>query len=96
MARRKSKQKRLVLRLYIAGSAPNSVLALANARAICAEHFSTTHDLEIIDLLQYPLLALKDSIIVTPTLLKLLPLPAVRLIGNLSDTDRVVFSLGTT
>ncbi len=80
----------LVLRLYVAGSAPNSQRAIANARAICDEHFSPGYELEIVDLLANPLRALADGIIVTPTLLKLLPLPIQRVIGNLSDTDQVL------
>lgn len=84
---------KLRLRLYIAGNAPNSLRAVANARAICEEHFSG-HELEIVDLLENPRRALADGIIVTPTLLKLSPLPAQRVIGNLSDTKQVLVALG--
>jgi circadian clock protein KaiB len=87
-------RQRLQLRLYIAGNAPNSLRAVANARAICEEHFAATHDLEIVDFLEQPLRALADGILVTPTLLKLLPLPAQRLIGNLSDKSLVLATLG--
>ena len=80
---------RLKLRLYIAGSAPNSLRALANARAICDEHFKANHDLEIVDLLKNPERAAADGIIVTPTLLKLSK-PSGRLIGSLSDTAEVL------
>jgi circadian clock protein KaiB len=90
----KRKNARLRLRLYVAGNAPNSVRAVANARAICDEHFASGHDLEIIDLLEHPLKALADGIIVTPTLLKLMPLPVLRVIGTLSDTNQVVLALG--
>jgi circadian clock protein KaiB len=83
----------LRLRLYVAGRAPNSVRAIANCRAICAEHFATAHELEIVDLLEHPKRALADGVIVTPTLLKLLPLPAQRVIGNLSDTNQVLLAL---
>ena len=85
---------RLVLRLYVAGKAPNSLLAIANANAICAEHFASRHDLEVIDLLRHPGRALEDGIIVTPTLIKLSPLPVQRVVGNLSDTVQVVLALG--
>ncbi len=85
--------KKLKLRLYVAGNAPNSLAALANINAICAEHFASTHELEIVDLLLHPGRALGDGIIVTPTLLKLLPLPAQRLIGNLSNTSEVLLTL---
>ena len=86
----------LLLRLYIAGSAPNSLLAIANVKAICDEHFAARHELEIVDLLDHPGRALADGIIVTPTLLKLLPLPVQRLIGNLSDRRQVLVTLGST
>jgi circadian clock protein KaiB len=83
----------LRLRLYVSGSAPNSVQAIANARAICDEHFALGHELEIVDLLEHPTRALADGIIVTPTLLKLLPLPVRRVIGSLSDTNQVLLAL---
>jgi circadian clock protein KaiB len=83
----------LQLRLYVAGDAPNSLRAIANAKAICDEHFASGHDLEIVDLLEHPRRALADGIIVTPTLLKLSPLPAQRVIGNLSDTNQVLLAL---
>ena len=93
MARKPAKKAALQLRLYVAGNAPNSVRAIANARAICAEHFSAGHDLEIVDLILNPRRALADGIIVTPTLLKLLPRPVHRLIGDLSDTNSVLATL---
>lgn len=84
-----SKVGRLVLRLYIAGNGPNSLRAVANARAICDEHFAASYDLEVVDMLKHTNRALADGVIVTPTLLKLLPLPAMRLVGSLSDTAQV-------
>lgn len=90
----KAKTKRAVsLRLYIAGNAPNSLRAVANAKAICEEYLAARYDLEIVDLLKYPRRALADGIIVTPTLLRLRPLPIQRLIGNLSDTNQVLLTL---
>jgi circadian clock protein KaiB len=83
----------LVLRLYVAGNAPNSLSAIANAKAICDAHFAARHELEIVDMLKHPRRALADGIIVTPTLLKLLPLPVRRVIGNLSDTSQVLLAL---
>jgi circadian clock protein KaiB len=83
----------LVLRLYVAGSAPNSLRAIANTRAICDEHFASGYELEIVDMLQHPQRALADRIIVTPTLLKLLPFPVRRVIGNLSDANQVLLTL---
>jgi circadian clock protein KaiB len=82
------------LRLYVAGNAPNSVRAIANAKAICAEHFAPGYELEIVDLMEQPRRGLADKIVVTPTLLKLLPLPVRRVIGNLSDTNHVLLALG--
>lgn len=95
MARADAGPPGLRLRLYVAGTAPNSLRALANARAICDEHFASCHELEIVDLLEFPLRALADGIVVTPTLLKLSPPPQQRLIGNLSDTPRVLAALAS-
>jgi circadian clock protein KaiB len=91
----KRDRSRLLLRLYVAGNAPNSLRAITNARAICAEHFTPGHELEIVDLLEHPQRGLADGIIVTPTLLKLLPLPARRIIGNLSDSGQVLLALAS-
>lgn len=93
MAGVKAGKPGLLLRLYVAGNAPNSLRAIANARRICNEHFAAGHQLEIVDLLQFPSRALEDGIIVTPTLLKLLPLPTLRVIGDLSDTNEVFLAL---
>jgi circadian clock protein KaiB len=82
------------LRLYVAGNAPNSVSAIANAKAICLEHYSDDYQLEIVDLMEQPLRALADEIIVTPTLLRLRPLPMRRVIGNLNDLGQVFLALG--
>ena len=94
MTRSPPEKARLVLRLYIAGTAPNSLRAIANATAICADEFAGCHQLEIVDLLAHPLRALADGIIVTPTLLKLAPLPVQRLIGNLGDREQLLLLLG--
>jgi circadian clock protein KaiB len=83
------------LRLYVAGNAPNSLRAIANAKAICEEYFASGHEIEIVDLLEHPQRALADGIIVTPTLLKLLPLPVQRVVGNLSDAKQVLLALAT-
>lgn len=80
----------LGLRLYVAGAAPNSVRAIANATAICEEHFAKRHRLEIVDVTWHPQRALADGVIVTPTLLKLRPDPPRRLVGDLSDTQQVL------
>lgn len=84
---------RLVLRLYVAGNAANSLRAVSNARALCDTEFPLLYDLEIVDLLEHPLRALADRIIVTPTLLRLSPPPAARAIGDLSDAASVLLVL---
>jgi circadian clock protein KaiB len=84
----------LRLRLYIAGNAPNSLLAISNLKAICEKHFAIGCVVETIDLLVHPARALADSIIVTPTLVKVYPLPVSRVIGTLSDTNQVCLALG--
>lgn len=84
---------RLRLRLFIAGTAPNSLSAVANARAICAAHFPASHELEIVDLLVHPERAAIDDIIVTPTLLKLSPQPVQRMVGSLADMQQVLRTL---
>ncbi len=84
----------IVLRLYVAGNAPNSVRARANVKEICDEYFHARYDLEVIDMLEHPRRALDDRIIVTPTLLKLSPPPLGRVIGDLSDRKQVLLTLG--
>jgi circadian clock protein KaiB len=84
----------VVMALYITESGPNSVSAVANLEAICKEHLHGNFRLEIIDVLQYPLRALADGVVVTPSLAKLFPLPAATVIGNLSDKRGVLRALG--
>jgi circadian clock protein KaiB len=93
MAKVKAKKRPLSLRLYVAGNAPNSLRAIANTKAICEEFLTARCDLEIVDLLKHPERAIADGIIVTPTLLRLRPLPVQRAIGNLSDTTQVLLML---
>jgi len=93
MGKARPTSAKLLLRLYVAGNAPNSLRAIANAKAICDQHFPAEHDLEIVDLLEHPRRALADAIVVTPTLLRLSPLPVQRVIGNLSDTNQVLLAL---
>ncbi len=81
-------------RIYLAGGAPNSVRALANLYALCRKHFPDSHRIEIIDVLEEPMRALDELILVTPTVLKISPAPAQRLIGNLSEEDEVLRALG--
>ena len=84
----------VVMVLYITDSGPNSVRAVANLEAICRDHLKDNFRLEIIDVLQYPLRALADGIVVTPSLAKLSPSPAATVVGNLSDKSGVLRALG--
>jgi circadian clock protein KaiB len=84
----------VVMCLYIANSAPNSVRAVANLEAICKKHLKDNFKLEIIDVLEYPLRALADGIVVTPSLTKMSPSPAAKIVGNLSDKSSVLRALG--
>ena len=82
-----------VLRLYVTGVTPNSVRALANIKRICEEHLQGRYQLEVIDLYQQPELAATRQIIAAPTLIKELPLPLRRVIGDMSNSDRVLVGL---
>jgi circadian clock protein KaiB len=84
--------KKVKLRLYVTGSAPNSIAALANMQAVRAA--LDDHELEIVDVLERPERALADDVLVTPTLLKLAPRPSCRIVGNLSNIHQVLSSLG--
>ena len=86
------KKARLKLRLYVAGKAANSLQAIANVRAICDEHFDS-EQVEIVDLLDFPARGVVDGIVVTPTLIRLFPRPVQKIIGNLSDTTKVILAL---
>ena len=82
-----------VLRLYVAGQSPKSVLAIANIKRICEENMHGHYELEVIDLYQQPQLAQGEQIIAVPTLIKRLPLPLRRIIGDMSNTERVLVEL---
>ena len=84
---------RYILRLYIAGQTPNSVHAIANIRKICDENLQGRYVLEVIDLYQQPQLAQGEQIIAVPTLIKKLPPPLRRVIGDMSNTERVLVGL---
>ena len=85
---------RFLLRLYTAGPTEQSTRAVVNLRALCEKHLKGRYDLEVVDLFQEPERAAKDQIIAAPTLAKLLPLPARRFIGDLSETGRILKGLG--
>jgi len=82
-----------VLRLYVAGMTPKSTRAIANVKRICNEHLAGRYELEVIDIYQQPKLAKGEQIIAAPTLIKKLPLPLRRLIGDMSDTERFLIGI---
>ncbi len=81
------------LKLYVAGQSPKSLAAFANLKRICAEHLPGKYSIEVIDLLEHPQLAAGDQIIAIPTLIRKLPTPMRKIIGDLSNTDRVLVGL---
>jgi circadian clock protein KaiB len=81
------------LRLYVAGQTPNSVAAFSNLKKICAEHLAGSYTIEVIDLLENPQLAQGDQILAVPTLVRKLPEPMRKIIGDLSNTERVLVGL---
>jgi circadian clock protein KaiB len=83
-----------LLRLYVAGASPRSARAIANLKAVCEEHLADNYRLEIIDLFQQPALAAAEQVVASPTLVKTLPLPLRRLVGDLTDKDRLLMVLG--
>jgi circadian clock protein KaiB len=81
------------LRLYVAGQTPKCVRAFANLKKICEEHLAAQYRIEVIDLLQQPQLAEGDQILAIPTLVRKLPEPVKKIIGDLSNTERVLVGL---
>jgi circadian clock protein KaiB len=80
--------------LYVAGEAEHSLRAIANLAAICREYLPGRHEIKIVDVLKEPKCALAKGIFMTPTLIRFAPGPAVKIVGTLSDTHRVVLALG--
>ncbi|MGD0752210.1 MAG: circadian clock protein KaiB [Anaerolineales bacterium] len=89
----KEKSDNYILRLYVAGKTPRSVAALDNLKKICEEHLAGRYKLQVVDLLESPQLARGDQILAIPTLVRKLPLPVRRIIGDLSNTERVLVGL---
>ena len=87
------RQERYVLRLYVTGSTPRSTRAIENMRRICDTNLGGRYDLEVIDIYQDPETLREAQIIAAPTLVKLLPLPLRRIIGDLSDSEKVLAGL---
>ncbi|MBB5395504.1 MULTISPECIES: circadian clock KaiB family protein [unclassified Mucilaginibacter] len=83
-----------ILRLFITGASPNSIRAVENIKAICEEHLAGNYQLEIIDIHQQPQLAEGDDVIAVPLMIKKAPYPERRMIGDMSDTQRVLRGLG--
>lgn len=81
------------LRLYVAGQTPKSLLALANLKKYCEEHLPGRYQIEVIDLIEHPQLAEGDQIVAVPTLVRKLPPPMKRIIGDLSNKERVLVGL---
>ena len=86
-------QEKYVLRLYVTGVTPKSTRAIMNIKKICEEHLEGRYDLEVIDIYQQPTLAQGEQIIAAPTLIKKLPLPLRKFIGDLSGTERILLGL---
>jgi circadian clock protein KaiB len=81
------------LRLYTAGQSPKSLAALANLKRVCDEHLAGRYSIEVVDLLKNPRLAKDDQIVAIPTLVRKLPEPLRRIVGDLSDTERALVGL---
>ena len=92
-ALRRPPTERYLLRLYVTGMTPRSTRAIENVRKICEQHLQGRYDLEVVDIYQQPSLAKGEQIVAAPTLIKKLPLPLRRVIGDMTNTDRVLFGL---
>ena len=86
-------EQQYVLKLYVTGHTPRSMEAIASIRAICEEHLEGRYELQVIDVYQQPQLAEGEQIIAAPTLIKMLPLPLRRMVGNMSNDERVLLGL---
>lgn len=90
----RASQEKYVLRLYVTGMTPRSTQAIARINVICEQYLAGRYDLEVVDIYQQPTLAKGEQIIATPTLIKKLPIPLRRIVGDLSNTERVLLGLG--
>jgi len=90
---REAKSREFLLRLYVAGMTPKSVAAFENLRKICEEHLAGRYQLEVVDLLENPALARGHQILALPALVRQLPPPVKKIIGNFSDAERVLVGL---
>ena len=87
-------QDKLVLQLYVSGMSPKSMEAIENIKRLCNEYLKDAFELEIIDIYKNPKIAMEQQIIFSPSLIKRLPLPAKTLVGNFSDSKKVIKGLG--
>jgi circadian clock protein KaiB len=90
---KKDKNQKYILRLYITGMTQNSKRAVENIKKICEEHLKGKYELEVIDIYQQPSLAEGEQIIAAPTLIKKLPHPLRKFIGDMSDTEKIILGL---
>lgn len=90
---KKPREKAWALRLYVAGQTPKSVAALGNLKRLCETHLAGRYKIEIVDLLKNPRLAAGDQILAVPTLVRKLPVPIKKIIGDLSNAERVLVGL---
>ena len=88
------RERGYLLRLFVTGHTHKSVRAVRNVTRLCEEHLQGNYELEVVDLYQQPELAAEHQLLAAPTLIKMLPLPARRMIGDMSDSGRVLAGLG--
>jgi len=92
-ALKKAEHERYVLRLYVTGATPKSLQAIENLKRICEAHLKGRYSLEVVDVYQQPVLAKGEQILAAPTLIKYLPTPLRRFIGDMANTDRLLLGL---
>lgn len=89
-----SQDQLVKLKLYVAGDTHNSMQALANLRNFCQIHLPDQHEIEVLDVFKEPIQALEDGIFMTPTLIRLLPLPMIKIVGTLNQPEILLHTLG--
>ncbi len=89
----KQRTEKYILCLYVAGTTPRSLLAITNIKKICEEHLRGRYDLEVIDIYQQPALARGEQIVAAPTLIKKLPIPLRKFIGDMADEEKILVGL---
>ena len=89
-------ERKYLLKLYVTATTPRSILAVSNIRRLCEEHMPGRFELEVIDISKHPEIAKKEQLIGAPTLIKLLPLPIRRFIGDMSNKEKLIVGLNLT